>query len=717
MTFLNPIVLVGLAAAAIPILIHLLNLRKLRTIEFSSLAFLKDLQRSSIRRLKLRQLLLMILRTLLVLAIVLAFARPTLRGSMMGMAPGQATSAMVILLDDSPSMTLGNQRGMLFAQAKEAARTVARQAGEGDRIILLPLSTLQSQEERPAEGRQAIERILPDLRTTEITVPYAEALKHARALLEDAPEAQREIYLLTDGQATQFAGDSARTPEDPRLGVFVLSLEPSRRENLGAGAAELRSQILAPGRSVEVACSVSNYGEAVAPQVVASLYFDRTRVAQQSATIAGRASHSVTLKAIARGAGQVAGTVQLDDDQLSVDNTSYFAFTVPARLSILLAGPAGPQRRLPELALTLGGDTTIAARFEVTAIPDERIPFAQFSQYDAVVLSGVARFAEAEAARLASYVRDGGGVVIFPGPSTDLENFNRVLLHRLGFPGATLRDISGTDGTGGTFLSFASVDVDHPLFAGMFEQERGARVQGELPMESPHIRRAVAPTGAGHRIITLAGGVPFLTEYRLGAGKVMVFAVDAGAAWSDFPFKGIYAPLLHQMMLYLSARTAAPERYTTGTPLELALRASSSPEAIYLLRSPAGAEERLVPSGSASGGMIRLRASAPAETGFYHLMRQIGGREEELLIVPVNLPERESDLAPAPEDAVREFLARAGVAPERIRWITRPEDLEQSITEARFGVDLWKPFLVLALVLALAEMLVGRERRSREGLS
>ena len=121
MTFLNPIVLFGLAAAAIPILIHLLNLRKLRTIEFSSLAFLKDLQKSSIRRLKLRQILLLVLRTLLVLAIVIAFARPTLRGSMMGLPAGKASAAMVIVLDDSPSMGLRNERGTLFAQAQEAA--------------------------------------------------------------------------------------------------------------------------------------------------------------------------------------------------------------------------------------------------------------------------------------------------------------------------------------------------------------------------------------------------------------------------------------------------------------------------------------------------------------------------------------------------------------------------------------------------------------------
>ena len=82
MTFLNPFMLFGLAAAAIPILLHLLNLRKLKTVEFSSLRFLRELQRTRMRRIRLRQWILLALRTLLILCLVLAFSRPALKGSL-----------------------------------------------------------------------------------------------------------------------------------------------------------------------------------------------------------------------------------------------------------------------------------------------------------------------------------------------------------------------------------------------------------------------------------------------------------------------------------------------------------------------------------------------------------------------------------------------------------------------------------------------------------
>jgi hypothetical protein len=84
MIFLNPAILFGLLAASIPVLIHLLNLRKLKKIEFSTLAFLKELQKNKIRKVKIKQWLLLALRVLVILFLVTAFARPTLKGIAIG---------------------------------------------------------------------------------------------------------------------------------------------------------------------------------------------------------------------------------------------------------------------------------------------------------------------------------------------------------------------------------------------------------------------------------------------------------------------------------------------------------------------------------------------------------------------------------------------------------------------------------------------------------
>src|SRR3990172_12322119 len=101
LSFLNPVFLWALPAAAIPLLIHLLSRRRLPEVPFPTVQFLRALEPREIRRIRLRELLLLLLRTLAVLLLVLAFARPSLepRGAVI-----HAAAAVGILLDDSESM-------------------------------------------------------------------------------------------------------------------------------------------------------------------------------------------------------------------------------------------------------------------------------------------------------------------------------------------------------------------------------------------------------------------------------------------------------------------------------------------------------------------------------------------------------------------------------------------------------------------------------------
>ena len=127
MTFLNPAVLFGLIAASIPIIIHLLNLRKLKKIDFSTLQFLKELQKNKIRKIKIKQWLLLALRVLIILAIVTAFARPTIVGVSIGGTTSAAKTTAVFILDDTFSMSVVDQNGSYFNQAKEAIKNILTQ--------------------------------------------------------------------------------------------------------------------------------------------------------------------------------------------------------------------------------------------------------------------------------------------------------------------------------------------------------------------------------------------------------------------------------------------------------------------------------------------------------------------------------------------------------------------------------------------------------------
>jgi hypothetical protein len=719
MTFLNPLMLLGLAAAAIPVLIHLLNLRKLRTVEFSSLQFLKELQRSSIRRLKIRQILLLLLRTALIASLVLAFSRPALRGTFAGMVGSEAGACVVLILDDSPSMAARNDHGVLFTQAQSAARDILAMARPNDELYVLLLSTTATQgAARTPLTLDAARALVQGATVSPVSVTIDTAVVHAVDILAATPQANRELFVISDGQATQFnaragARDSAAPGRKGTYAAYLLMVPPEQVENTGIGPAEILTRIVTAGTPSRVRATVRNTGEQPLNDVSVSAYLDGTRMAQQSVDIGARSAATTELSVTPRRRGTLSGYVELEEDFLDADNRYYFALEIPERIRVLFAGTAEATRHA-RLALTLGGDSTLAGVFAVQQIAPERLDAMDLRTTDLVALCAIPSIPAGIVDRLARFVADGGALALFPGPGIDPQNYNTVVFPALGMPPAALTDLGAADQDAGT-LRYNRIDYAHPLFEGLFDTPLDAR-EGRREIESPSILKAFAApaTGVGRTIITLSNGQTFLAEYKHGAGVVMAFAVDPGLQWSDFAVKGIFVPLLHRTMLYASPTVQRASGVTVGEPVEITLRqARSKAGDVFVLRTPEGREERLVPR-TLPGGGLRCTGQPTREVGNHLLVRTsetAGATEETLLTIPVNLAARESDLRTMTDDDIAGFWNRSGLEAARPVTLRSSSDITASIREARVGVELWRHCLVLALLCALLEMAIGRAPR------
>jgi hypothetical protein len=718
MTFLNPLVLFGLAAAAIPVILHLLNRRKLRTIEFSTLRFLKELQHSSLRRLKLRQWLLLIIRTLLIATLVFAFARPALRGSLAGALGSRAHSSMVLLLDDSPSMSVRNERGMLLTQARDAASRLLALAGEGDRIALASFSSLKTDSGAlsygtPDAAQSALERIQP----SQITLPLGSSFPPLTKLLATTQDANLEVYILTDGQASQFEGrtdgtdSTAAPPMEARF--FLVRIPAGPQQNAGVTRAGIESRILAKNRPSEIDVSIRNYGTEPLRQALVSVYLDGARVVQQSVDVAPKATAVLKMTVVPKRAGILPGYVTLEDDALEADNTRSFVATIPEKLTVVATGPSAADQKFPLLALTLGGDSLIAARIAATRISPDQIPFTDLARCDVVLLFGTGSLSPSQGATLAGFVRRGGGLVVFPGRDLNAGTFNDFLWKPLGIPPWNPPRTADSSGQSqASFISFASVDYAHPIFNGLFEEGRGSKRR--LPaVESPRIHRTAGMkiSERGLAVITLGNGEAFLSEYRSGPGKVLVFAVEGGTEWSDFPLKGIFVPLMHRAVAYLASPSEADTGVLVGSPVRFALPSRTSEPGGYRITSPSGIEERVAPRSTSGGSLIEFSSSPTAETGVYSLRADDADHSNSPIIAAraVVLSESEGDLRPASDDELAAFWKRHHVEPVTVKNLSPDTAFEATVQQSRFGVELWKYLAALALLLAIAEMLIGRE--------
>ena len=254
MSFLNPLFLFGLAAAAVPILIHLFTRKRPREMPFPSLEFLSEVNRSEIRRLRLRQWLLLLLRTLAVAALALAISRPALRGTA-GLARGAATTA-VVLVDQSGSMSATTPGGTLLFEARRAIEGLLATLGPEDDLLLVPYDQgPHPVSARPLADAGRLRAEAQALSPTARATDHARALEFAARALAESHALNRELFWLSDFQATGFARAGAssmsspvgegpgavRAPEGPwgAVRVYVMPLASASRANVGLSDASL----------------------------------------------------------------------------------------------------------------------------------------------------------------------------------------------------------------------------------------------------------------------------------------------------------------------------------------------------------------------------------------------------------------------------------------------------------------------------------------------
>lgn len=693
MAFLNPLVLLGLAAAAIPILIHLFNFRKPRRVEFSSLQFLRELERKAMRKMRLRQWLLLALRTLAIAFLVLAFARPTVESGWAAVFGGRVETASALVIDNSRSMTVRDAQGDLLSQATDLAAAIVDTRQPGDELFVI---TTQDGPLRPTAFRQpaaaldALAGIEPRPGTTPLDIPLARAFD----LLATSAPLDREVLLLSDLQASTFA-DSVRIPAPENTRITLLPLGERRHPNTAVTDARLASRVMEQGRPTQVEATLVHHGTAPAHGVQASLFVEGERVAQAAVDLRPGQPETVRFTATPRQRGWLAAEVRLEPDAFPYDDSRFLVLHVPETRRVLIVQGEGQRADLLELALTLGEQD--GGRFAVTTIPEARLAGQALEAFDVVALAGPATLASGERAALSRFVADGGGLLTFPagGDNAALS----ALLADLG--GGRYGPLLGTVGGGEPVARFGEAALDHPLFEGMLDAS-GER----LRLESPDLLAAAPPQpAAGQTLIALAGGQPFLHEIRHGQGTTLAFAAAPDPRWGDFPTRGLFVPLIHRAVYLLAADASGAEALTTGEGGTL--RVPGAAEGLRIV-GPDGAEflpeQRAVP-----GGVVLDIDDALTEPGVY----TVTDGERVVRRVAVNLDARESDLTPlAPAEAAARLEALTG-ASVRVLDASGGRGLEaaERAADDRAGVELWSLFLILALLCLVAEMLVAMRWR------
>jgi hypothetical protein len=535
MSFLSPLFLFGAAAAAIPIVLHLLKREPETRLKFAAVTMLRRAPIELTERRQLRELLLLAARVTALLLLTLAFARPFFTW---GAAAGSA-GVTIVALDTSLSLSAPGQ----FERAKTLAKEAIDHAPGGDLVGVITFADDARVAAAPSADRGLASAAVDSAATGFGATRYRAALNQAAEMLAGR---RGTIVFVTDLQESGWdAGDRARAPESARIEVADVGAPPP---NLAVTSI----------RSVDdrVVATIRNLGPQ-AREARARLTVDGRPSGDATATIGSNQSADVTFPP-SRG---IAAAVSVEDSTgVQADNVRYLVLDTASRPTVLIVTASGDlSREAFYVQHALAAEGVDGATYDVAGVGGAQLSTwdrARLERHAAVLLLSTHGLERRGRELLADYAREGGGVLVAAGPDVDGD----VVADTLG--GLVLTNPVEAQGRapGDQIRTFAPSDARHPLF-----QAFGTRA---ATLGLVRFTRVAAIRGNDCQTLArFTTGEAALIECAPGKGRELVIASDLDNGWNDFPRHATFVPFLHEAVRYVSGgRTRAGDYVISETP-------------------------------------------------------------------------------------------------------------------------------------------------------
>ncbi len=661
MTFGQPWFLLGMLAAGIPLLVHLFDRRRPREVPFAALDFVLRSQRRTASRLKLKRLLLYLLRTLVLLAIPVALARPSFATQDLA-ATRRGVAATAIVLDTSLAMRWENGTG-LFDVAKDEARAALRNlAPEEPATVVIcsrnPTATAPVGFER-ARLSNAIEDAVPGYEAVDLN----RCLEVAARSLDDSPLPNRRLVLVS-----ALTQSSLRLESSPPLGAslkgekvkpeFVVRDVAKGQELPNRALVDVHAEAapqLGP-RAWQFTFTVRNFSKEAARDVELLLEVDGEVVQKGFVDLAAEGTSQKTLSwKFARG-GVTTVTGRLEADALPDDDAHSVVLSVPRALTALVInGSPSPQKYkdeafFTEAALAATGSPVRAVLRDADAAWREKL-----IDYDVVLMLNVEAPPAEAAGRLAEFVNAGGGLFVSVGDRVDPDAWNQsmggVLPRKLRVIKTAVEPGQGDADTRAARLT--QVALNHPVMVPFTGRAR------EGLLSTRFYRYALFEgdaQGVETEVLgTMDDGAPVFLSARRGKGRVFVFCSSVDRDWSDLPIRTSFLPLMQRIAGWLTGTLDEREevRAKVGESVTLKPDLNQSPA---WARGGSGAEVALtaLPEGDGvTGGPM-------PEPGPYLVVDAKGATLEKLGFA-VSIDAGASNLSRHSLDALSDWLGEESV--------------------------------------------------------
>ena len=684
MNFTYPAFLFALVALAIPIIIHLFNFRKFKTIYFSNVRFLKEVKQETQSRSRLKQLLILACRLLAVLFLVLAFAQPYLPVQNKKVLPGQ--KAVSIFIDNSFSMEAINKNGTLLDEAKKRATEIVASYKPNDRFQLLT-NDFEGKHQRLV-NKDEFNALLDEIKISPSTRSLSEIIARQKDVLESSGSSHKLAYLLSDFQKSIVNIPGLKT--DTTLDLNFVPLTAAIKNNVYIDTCWFDTPVRQLGQTEKLHVRIRNSSDKEVENNSIKLFVNNIQRTLASFSIEAFGQAEVLLSYPNKETGFQQCSVVLNDYPVTFDDAFYFSYTISKNVSILSINPSGAdelKNQSTYLNKLFGNDSL----FILKNIPENKLEYATFSSNNLIILNALKTISSGLTQELKRFMLNGGNVLVFPATEADLSSY-KIFLSTMA---ANVYERIDTANT-----KVEKINLEHPVYKEVFDKKAVQAANLDLPKVYNHYTFSKSTRSTEEYLLRLQNGDVFLSKYAIQKGSLYVSAVPLDEEFSNFAKHALFVPTLY--MIAINSQLPLPLFYTIGKDEGIETTVLITGENVYHIRNETGNFD-IIPEHRMLDTKVLISVhNQISQGGNYSLY----AGKEKVMPLSFNFNRLESDLSCYTSEELQAIADNNQLASVHI--LNSGEKSMTDVINMDEGKKLWKVCILMTLFFLALEIVLLR---------
>ncbi len=666
MIYQNPHLLYALFAIAIPILIHLFNFRKHKTIYFSSIRFLKEIKEENRKKSELKNLLILLSRILAIIFLVLAFAKPYIPVN-----NTKISNDIFLYIDNSQSMDVDFGEGNLLNSAKNKAIEISQSYPSENNFYLITndFDPKHISSYTPDAIKLQIEKIASSSKQRSIT----DIISRSSSIVSN----NSHLFFISDFQKNSLKIDDLKGYEIKNK-ISLIPIVNKNTSNISIDSLFTEGPIFTSDNEVAIHVVISNTSTKNIKDEVLFLYLDNKQKSQQYINLLAEETKEIVFKFLTSNNRFINGEIRTEDSPITFDNNLFFTLTKSEKINVTEINSASENTAFNAL---FGNDTAL---FNFTSLKLENINHNALSKQDFIILNGVTELSSGLLSTLLSFTSNGGSLLVVPAPDlTDFNTFN-ILLNSLAINTISSKTESE--------LKINQFSTKHHIYKNVFTQ---ALDKANYPISS----RAYFLNNKkiSTQIIGFANKQDFLSEYTLEKGTIYQFSSPLDKRYNNFTKHALFVPTLINMAT--SSILVNTPYYSIGSDKEISVNYSNTPTDIPHIK---GNNIDIIPTLINKNGKQLLNPQNQiTKNGIYSILNN----NELVDKIAFNYNTSESIMSSLTSDELEDFIAKNNIENTTI-ISTENTGLKTIIKEQEIGKEYWKIALLLSLLFFAFEILL-----------